>query len=392
MIKPEEQFILSGARIEPFQPDIDRMNDLISKISDWNYLAILAINNGMAPLVSKKIPLLENNHLIPPEIKEQLHQAYLRTLSRNLVIYEHFRNVALALNEAGIPVIALKGIHLSETLYKDIGLRQLSDMDLLVKEEDTADCLELLKSSGYAPLAGKTRFIEQNADCHHLSPMIKNGVSVEVHTKLHKEIEAYQVKTADLWNNTERAEINGAGISVLAPNHLLIHLCLHLDKHFVSAKVQFTCYTDITNILGIYEKETDWEGLEKLCDEYNCIESFFKHIILSAKFFNAPVPDNILNKYDTACTASDENNFISCLRRERPLNKSRQNIQIMQQFDGLVSKLKYILHDTFPSRGYMMWRYGISSRYMVIFYYPYRILLGFRQFAVHILGKISAKF
>ncbi|TVR75538.1 MAG: hypothetical protein EA408_00185, partial [Marinilabiliales bacterium] len=51
----------------------------ISKISDWNYLAILAINNGMAPLVSKKIPLLEKNHLIPPEIKEQLHQAYLKT-------------------------------------------------------------------------------------------------------------------------------------------------------------------------------------------------------------------------------------------------------------------------------------------------------------------------
>ncbi len=389
MIKPEEQFILSGARIEPFQPDIDRMNDLISKISDWNYLAILAINNAMAPLVSKKIPLLENNHLIPPEIKEQLHQAYLKTLSRNVIIYDHFRKVALALNEAGIPVIALKGIHLSETLYKDIGLRQLSDVDILIDNQDIEKCLMIMDSMGLlSHNVAKSTFIKRSSYFGHCYKMVINGVSFDIHTRV--QYEKYRITSEDLWKNAVKTTLNGAPVHVLDINHLLFHLCLHLEKHLSIRTFQLKCFCDILNILITYEEEINWEYLDKLCLKYECTDVFYKFIVITGKYFDAPIPASILDKYSHLANTYNDKVLITTLKTGSSTQSG--NISLMKGVDGFSNKIRYILHDTFPSPGYMIWRYGIRSRYMVGFYYPYRIVLGIRQLAVHILRKISAKF
>ncbi|TVR70733.1 MAG: hypothetical protein EA408_10610 [Marinilabiliales bacterium] len=358
----------------------------MSKISDWNYLAILAINNGMAPLVSKKIPLLENNHLVPPEIKEQLHQAYLKTLSRNVIIYDHFRKVALALNEAGIPVIALKGIHLSETLYKDIGLRQLSDMDIMVQDNDIPKCLSIMDAMGYlSHHFTKTRFIKLNSYFGHCYKMVINGVSFDIHTRV--QYDKYRITSEDLWKNAVKMTLNGAPVCVLDYHHLLIHLCLHLEKHMSQKDFQLKCFCDITNIIISYKDELDWNELNNLCEKYECSEVFYKFIILTGKYFDAPLPESILDKYGHLADKYKDKELITALKTGSRMQTG--NIVLIKGVDGFSNKIRYILHDTFPSQSYMMWRYGIRSRYLVGLYYPYRILLGIRQLAMYILRKIS---
>jgi len=65
---------------------------------------------------------------------DAVQQAYYKTLTRGMVLYKGFANVASAFNEAGIKLVALKGVYLSECLYGDIALRQFSDITVHRKD------------------------------------------------------------------------------------------------------------------------------------------------------------------------------------------------------------------------------------------------------------------
>lgn len=140
-LKVEDKIILSSINIHPSPIELEQLNGLIPLVEDWNYLISTIIDRGIGPLLFKKLPLLTNSLLIPESVKLKLQQVYYRTFSRSAFLYEHFRKIAEAFISQEISVIALKGIYLSEWLYQDIGLRQFSDIDLLVKEEDGDKCL-----------------------------------------------------------------------------------------------------------------------------------------------------------------------------------------------------------------------------------------------------------
>lgn len=145
----EDLLILSCIKIDPNPAEINQINNFIPLIKNWDYLISTIIDRGIGPLFYTKLPLLTNRSHIPEQIQFKLKQAYFKTFSRSTIMYEHFRKIAEIFVSHNIPVIALKGICLSEWLYKDIGLRQFSDIDLLVREEDASKSITILYELGY---------------------------------------------------------------------------------------------------------------------------------------------------------------------------------------------------------------------------------------------------
>ena len=74
---------------------------------------------------------------------------YYKTLYMNIKFYDAYGKILSKFEEHNIQHIPLKGIYLAEWLYKDIGLRLLSDIDLLVKVSDGQKCIQLLMELGY---------------------------------------------------------------------------------------------------------------------------------------------------------------------------------------------------------------------------------------------------
>ena len=147
-LTPSDQLILSSVRVHPTAADLEALDALIPLIDDWDYLSRTIIERGIGPLFFNKLSLLSNAALIPEVTRTNLQQAYFRTLSRSMVLYDAFRRVADAFAVNHIQVVALKGIHLAEWLYGDIGLRQFSDIDLLIREEDGEKAQQVLKDAG----------------------------------------------------------------------------------------------------------------------------------------------------------------------------------------------------------------------------------------------------
>ena len=85
----------------------------------------------------------------PQEVMDQLRAAYHGNLARNMYLYAELRRILEALREKDVEVIFLKGAALAKTVYGDIGLRQMSDIDILAKKEDLPKAVELLFHMGY---------------------------------------------------------------------------------------------------------------------------------------------------------------------------------------------------------------------------------------------------
>ncbi|MBV5343668.1 nucleotidyltransferase family protein, partial [bacterium] len=92
---------------------------------------------------------MDNIDLVPAAVLTKLRNAYYKTLSRNTLIYQEFVLLSEILRANSISFITLKGICMAEWLYRDIGLRQMSDIDILIQEKDGVRCLDALHAAGY---------------------------------------------------------------------------------------------------------------------------------------------------------------------------------------------------------------------------------------------------
>src|ERR1035437_8172659 len=137
VLSVEDKLLLSVVKLHPTVRELEYIDALIPLITNWNSLADTLIARCSGPLLYKKLPLLSNSTQIPPVVKTKLQHAYYKTLSRSMVLYDTFSKVVEAFTKARLEQpIALKGIYLSEWMHKAIALRQFSDLDLLVRQED----------------------------------------------------------------------------------------------------------------------------------------------------------------------------------------------------------------------------------------------------------------
>ena len=114
-----------------------------------------------------------------------MHSAYLKNLSRNTFLYNQLEEIDSLAEKENIKIVLLKGAALEKTLYGNKGLRQMSDIDILVGHDKAALLRRILLKTdlNLAPLV--SRFSRKNnaGFGKHLPEMYKNGIAVEIHFK-----------------------------------------------------------------------------------------------------------------------------------------------------------------------------------------------------------------
>jgi len=410
LLSPEDRLLLSVVKIHPTQDDLQQIDDLLPQITDWETFTRLLIAHGSGPLFYKKIPLLLNAQLIPLEVKAKLQQAYYRTLIRSTILYEAFRQIGEELQKNGISFIALKGIYLSEVVYGDIALRQFSDIDILIPEMLGKKTLAVLQNIGYKPWEQHgiiSNFVTEHSDFVHYTPMQKGDISVEVHIKLHSQSNQYKLSIPDIWERAEDSNIHKQGVKVLSLEDLLMHLCIHADKHFTVGHIQLKSFNDIVNLLDTLKSGFDWERFESMCLQYKCEKIVFKYFVLLVRYYQAYLPEKLFEKYACCLTIETEKLFIDYLHGEsfEVNNKSAVPTHINSLRNMKSSKLFiiYLIEVLFPPKSFMMQKYnpqplkgcknsplGVRGKYWWL-WYSYRWWVGVKGLFYIIGNSISKK-
>lgn len=391
-ITPEEQFVLLSSNLNPSQQKVEYLRSVFSNIKDWDYFTELAIKKQAAPLVLNVCNKHKTDFDIPSNSRLKLEQAWLKTLSRNMLYIKNFQDIVYAFNKENIAVIPLKGIYLADWLYKEIGLRQFSDMDVLIHPEDLEKAVNVLGGMGFATTGFQNipDIVSKYTPFTHYAPLVRNGISIELHIRIHGQTESFSVDTSGLWTNATIQKVNEVEVLTFCLTDLLLHICLHLHKHFYISKFQFTGFYDVANIMNQYAETLDWDLFEKKCITSNAVEYTYKYILLAGKYLGSPVPAAIQNNYGYRLKKSDERQFVQCLRDKKPKINLSQGLRIrdLNHINTLSEKFKYVYLNVFPPLDFMIERYQIPKQHKITPYYFKRIGEGFKLIVSFFAGKI----
>jgi hypothetical protein len=97
--------------------------------ADWELLIREAQTQGVGPLVYWTLSKSGKFSSLPESARNSLRIMYSSTWMHNQMIFKELEVLAHLFNQAGIPVVVLKGACFALTIYPDIGLRPMSDVD-----------------------------------------------------------------------------------------------------------------------------------------------------------------------------------------------------------------------------------------------------------------------
>ncbi len=258
---------------------------------DWNYLLKLAELHGITPLIARN--LNENEDLekvVPDSFRRSIKQVYSRTLFTNVILSRELTSILTVFRQHGIDAIVLKGVTLAEQLYGNLGLRAVSDMDILVRPEDISRAGHLLEEMGYQQL------IDSQSWDHpfHEAPYCRQAqfpLVVELHRNLDDE-NLISFSQKNIWQRAQSLEMQDGEITVLSPEDNILFLSDHLTKHSTHLLMLLN---DIAELLKKYREKLDWDYIVKTCRELGLEVVVYNSLKWAYKLIGAPVPQLILD-------------------------------------------------------------------------------------------------
>jgi hypothetical protein len=388
-----DKLLLALSKTSISDDDINGIDILVLSIHDWNELYECAVTLGVGSLVLKHLNRQKQIDAIPKEIISKLNKIYYRTLSRNIILYEYFKNIQQVFSANKIDLIPLKGIFLAETFYKDIGLRQMSDIDLLVKQEDVDTSIQILTNLGYIAIGrDKTEFIKNKGVAKHLPTMVLNNVFVEIHFRVLIDDSINAIEIENYWKNAISIMLFNTPTLALSPENLLQYLCIHLERHFNEGKIKLYQFVDILGILQKYKIDFNWDSFANSCEKNHCSKNVFTVLFLLHKFFQVSFPERIqylILQYSNSRTENLFIFFLKCQNKKISALIENQNLKNLRKISGTKNKFHYLIGDIFPSRSFMVKRYSIKNKSIIFYFYVLRLFKGITLLIKHIFRKTS---
>jgi hypothetical protein len=196
----------------------------------WDETLELALRHGVAPLLYRALQSGDALAELLDHIRSRLEQERRSTALDNLRKYGQFRGVARALRERDIPVIALKGLHLAELVYRDISLRPMSDLDILVPRSQIEQAVATLHGLDYGSAEDMSSAAGAMLDIKCNIGFAQRDVDawLELHWSLDEPPARYAAAVDAVWHSAVPARLGDTDTLVMSSEFLLLHVCAHL--------------------------------------------------------------------------------------------------------------------------------------------------------------------
>ncbi len=131
-MNPEDLLTCLLAALRPALPAETALTLGAFTEEDWQQLLALADDHRVGPLLYQQLCLQGGWDQLPAVARQRLQQRYDAQAWHNLCLYHNLHTLLTAFQARQIPTILLKGAHLAATVYDQIALRPMMDIDLLV--------------------------------------------------------------------------------------------------------------------------------------------------------------------------------------------------------------------------------------------------------------------
>lgn len=241
---------------------------------DWNQVYSLAKKHNVLGIVMSVIKQLPKEFV--PE--KRLYSAFNQSLGYTLRVYENKMNSDAALisvlTKEEIPHLLVKGAVL-RNMYPVPALRTSGDTDVVVKESDYPNAVNVLKENGF----------EVEDVRGDVAALLYGGDRFEIHT----ELESINVQSKIYFSTPfdDISECSGYTYKLM-PIYHLIYVITHIAHHMKMGGAGIRMLMDMDVLIRNYP-ELDYQEFWQICRNINIEKTAGALFALCRKWFHTPV-------------------------------------------------------------------------------------------------------
>lgn len=297
-LEPVDQLLTLCARINLSSQDRDIIRHILSNGIDFDYVLTKASWHRISTFVTHHLLSTYFQDLVSEDIREKFQQIQYHNLARNIVLQHELARLLALFQGENIDVIVLKGLALLDTIYKDISLRPMSDVDILVEEKNLKQAEELVLTHGYQYRVSQELQDQTRAECRHLANLWhkEKNIMLEVHHHIVSPGEPYYFDISAFRARARTIEISGTTARAFAPEDMLLHLAIKflLDRRYESRKA-LGQLCDISEIIKYNLDSMDWDYVKMTVDKNRLASSLHFVLYACGQLLDTPIPSSVLN-------------------------------------------------------------------------------------------------
>jgi hypothetical protein len=295
----EFELLLAAARIVP---DEARIDALAGAGIDWSALLDLAGSHGVRPMVYKS--LRETCwRRIPAQMQAAWDEVHQLLTGRSLFLTGELLRVTAEFRNAGVTVAAIKGPVIAQMAYGDFTLREFSDLDLLVHENNFSRAVELITQLGYEPFwkldsRRVLRFLRHMGE-YKLSGDFP-GVDIDLHWKPAHDSVALSPALRDFPSGFQPLPLAGSTVPTFAPQDLPLYL---------ASQGGGDQWGDLRRICDLAEflrrfPDVDWEPHFQTARRLGGLRSMLTGLALARNLLGATLPGSAARRIQSDATVT----------------------------------------------------------------------------------------
>lgn len=268
-----------------------KFKEVIQRDVNWDLVVKTAQKHGLGFVLYKELKQI-GSELVPGNTLSKLQDSYVKNSARNFFLCVNLVKIVALLNKHKIIAIPFKGPVQSECIYKDIGLRSFSDLDILVKREDAVNARDLLLKSGFTtdiniPDGQLNKYI---AEENFFTLINRAGIIIiDLHWEMTGLYSLHPLYLDDFPSFLESVKLIDKNIISLSCEYMLIQLCIHGTSH---------CWNKMEMVYSVAEivksnKIDDWNGVIKIASRLKCKRMIYLGLLLAEKMFGIALPGEI---------------------------------------------------------------------------------------------------
>ncbi len=286
----ELELLLLCARVRLDAAQVRRIDELLGRTINWNGLILLARRHGIACLLHRTLAGL-NARRMPVEVMGRLRSVADAFRFRNILYVRELHTAVQAIEAAGIPVAPYKGPALAASLYGDFALREMTDIDLLVKPRDAIKARRALSALGYTASRQVSRWLEPAWVFFHCEFAFasRSRLSVELNWRVATRYWCLPEVPERAWARMRPLNLGGVELKGFRPEDLLLILCLHGSKHKWDT---LKWVVDIAELFRTHP-DLDWREALYLARASKCERMLALGLFLAHELLDAPLPADL---------------------------------------------------------------------------------------------------
>jgi hypothetical protein len=263
---------------------------------EWSIAKAVAAMHGVSPLLSRALRWRG-----PEGWMQFLEEQRVHVTQRHARIENLLRQIDQAAREAGIAIIALKGVALHALGLYTRGERPMADVDLLVHAQDAARAVCLIESLRFRECRRNWR---ERAfaplESHSAGPLGEhsdNDITIELHERVGERLPLHVTDITDtVFPRRPQAGLNGYPSRAALMSHLLLH-----TAGAMSVKSARLVQLNDLALVGQRMTEADWDELLQGCSSGRQLWWALPPLRLTLRYYALSIPTRVLRTLESNC-------------------------------------------------------------------------------------------